>query len=73
MEHHELRHGFVLNAKGSAYNKQLAVSGIPQVVLLDKRGVVRMIKVGSSPRNAKALEEMIEKLLAEDFKPVDGE
>jgi len=72
-KHHDLRHGFVLTPKGSEYNKQLAVSGIPQAVLLDKQGVVRMIKVGSGPKNAKALEEMIEKLLAEDTKPVDGE
>ena len=64
-KHHELRHGFVLTPKGSGYNKQLAVYGIPQVVLLDKQGVVRMIKVGSGPKNAKALKEMIEKLLAE--------
>ncbi len=72
-KHYELRHGFVLTPKGSQYNKQLAVSGIPQAVLLDKQGVVRMIKVGSGPQNAKALEEMIEKLLAEDTKPVDAE
>ncbi len=72
-KHHELRHGFVLTPKGSEYNKQLAVSGIPQAVLLDKQGVVRMIKVGSGPQNAKALEEMIEKLLAEETKPADGE
>ena len=58
-KHHELRHGFVLTAKGSEYNKQLAVSGIPQVVLLDKRGVVRMINVGPGSQNAKAREQMI--------------
>jgi len=70
-KHHNLRHGFVLTPKGGEYNKQLAVSGIPQAVLLDKQGVIRMIKVGSGPKNAKDLEEAIEKLLAEDTKPAE--
>jgi thiol-disulfide isomerase/thioredoxin len=61
--HHELTHGFVLTPKGSDYNKQLAVQGIPQAVLLDQQGVIRMIKVGSGPQNAKALEDEIKKLL----------
>jgi len=64
-KHYELRHGFVLTPKGGAYNKQLAVSGIPQAVLLDKQGVIRMIKVGSGEKNAKDLEQAIAKLLAE--------
>lgn len=67
---HKLRHGFVLTPKGE-YNKKLAVSGIPQAVLLDKQGVIRMIKVGSGEKNAHDLEAMIEKLLAEDSKPVE--
>ncbi len=68
----KLRHGFVLTPKGGEYNKQLAVSGIPQAVLLDRQGVIRMIKVGSGPKNAKDLEEAIEKLLAEDTKPLEN-
>ena len=71
-KHYKLRHGFVLTPKGGEYNKQLAVSGIPQAVLLDKQGVIRMIKVGSGPKNAKDLEEAIEKLLAEDTKPLES-
>jgi len=71
-KHYDLRHGFVLTPKESEYNKQLAVSGIPQAVLLDKQGVIRMIKVGSGSKNAKDLEEAIEKLLDEGSKPADG-
>ncbi len=71
-KHYDLRHGFVLTPKGSEYNKQLAVSGIPQAVLLDKQGVIRMIKVGSGPKNAHDLEEAIKKLLDEGTKPADG-
>jgi hypothetical protein len=68
---HKLQHGFVLTPKGGEYNKKLAVSGIPQAVLLDKQGVIRMIRVGSGPKNAHDLEEMIQKLLAEGQKPTD--
>ena len=41
------------------------VRGIPQAVLIDRKGNVRMVKVGSGPDNAKALEETIKKLIAE--------
>ncbi len=71
-KHHELKHGFVLTHKSSEYNKQLAVSGIPQAVLLDRQGVVRMIKVGSGPKNAHDLEEMIKQLLEEGATPSNG-
>jgi len=64
-EHHKLGHGFVLTAKEASYSKQLRVSGIPQAVLIDKQGKVRMIKVGSGESNAIDLENEIKKLLAE--------
>jgi len=41
------------------------VRGIPQAVLIDRKGNVSMVKVGSGEANAKALKEQIEKLLAE--------
>jgi peroxiredoxin len=41
------------------------VKGIPTMVLIDREGIVRMVKVGSGEANAKALKEMIKKLLAE--------
>jgi thiol-disulfide isomerase/thioredoxin len=64
-KHHELKHGFVVLPKQSDYNKSLMVSGIPQAVLIDKKGIIRMIKVGSGERNAHDLENEIKKLLAE--------
>jgi thiol-disulfide isomerase/thioredoxin len=42
------------------------VQGIPEAVLIDRKGNVRMVKVGSGEENAKALEGMIKKLIAED-------
>jgi thiol-disulfide isomerase/thioredoxin len=41
------------------------VEGIPQAVLIDRKGNVRMVKVGATEENAKALEEMIKKLIEE--------
>jgi thiol-disulfide isomerase/thioredoxin len=63
--HYELKHGFVITPKGGEYNRSLGVSGIPQAVLLDKQGKIRMIKVGSGESNARALESEIQKLLQE--------
>lgn len=64
-DHHKLKHGFVVLKPKSDYNKSLMVSGIPQAVLIDKKGIIRMIKVGSGERNAHDLENEIQKLLAE--------
>jgi uncharacterized spore protein YtfJ len=41
------------------------VTGIPHAVLIDRKGNVRMIKVGSGEANAKALHDMVQTLLAE--------
>jgi thiol-disulfide isomerase/thioredoxin len=41
------------------------VTGIPTVVVIDKKGVVRLVKIGSGDANAKAVKEEVEKLLAE--------
>jgi thiol-disulfide isomerase/thioredoxin len=39
------------------------VKGIPQMVVIDRKGIVRMIKVGSGEENAKAIEKMIKELI----------
>jgi thiol-disulfide isomerase/thioredoxin len=65
--HHKLGHLLMAlpddqrKAAYTAYN----VYGIPQAVLIDRKGVIRMVKVGSGPANAKSLEEEIRKLLDE--------
>jgi thiol-disulfide isomerase/thioredoxin len=65
--HHKLEHRLLTipRDKIEKVYEQYLVKGIPQAVLIDRRGNVRMVKVGSGPDNAKALEEMIEKLIAE--------
>ncbi len=63
-KHHELRHALAVMPDRSLSEKY-GVTGIPQAVVIDRAGKVRMIKVGSGEPNAKALHEMIEKCLAE--------
>ncbi|MFN4258702.1 MAG: TlpA family protein disulfide reductase [Gemmataceae bacterium] len=41
------------------------VSGIPQAVVIDRAGKVRLIKVGSGEANARAIEKTIKELLEE--------
>ncbi len=64
-ESYKLHHGFFVNSKESGYAKAFAVSGIPQAVLLDKEGKIQLIRVGSGPANAKAVEAKIKELLAQ--------
>lgn len=66
-DHHKLRYTVgVVGDKDKAVYGEYGVRGIPQMVLIDRKGVVRMVKVGAGDANAKALEEEIKKLLAEE-------
>ena len=42
------------------------INAYPTTVLLDRNGVVRYIGIGSAYEESENLEEMIEKVLAED-------
>ena len=44
---------------------QYGVSGIPHVVVIDRLGIVRLVRSGGTEANAKAIGEEIAKLLAE--------
>jgi thiol-disulfide isomerase/thioredoxin len=65
--HHKLKH-LLIAAPRAELNKvytDYKVTGIPEAVLIDRKGKVRMVKVGSGEANAKALADMIKKLIAE--------
>jgi thiol-disulfide isomerase/thioredoxin len=64
-ESYELKHGFVVTSNEDAFGDHFAVTGIPQAVLIDKKGIVRMVRVGSGEKNAEDLHGMIKQLLAE--------
>jgi thiol-disulfide isomerase/thioredoxin len=67
LAHHNLKHYIAVLSSdaGKTFNEGYAVLGIPQAVLIDREGKIRMIRVGSGKRNAHLLEQMIEQLLAE--------
>ena len=67
-EFHRLQHRFAIQTEGHFVKADFAIKGIPQAVVIDRQGVVRLIRVGSGSKNAKAIHDTIEKLLAE--KPV---
>jgi thiol-disulfide isomerase/thioredoxin len=66
-EYHKLKHRLVALPKSDwgQVCKEYGVQGIPQAVLIDRKGNVRMVKVGSGEKNAKALGDMIKELLDE--------
>jgi thiol-disulfide isomerase/thioredoxin len=59
--YYHLKHRFAIQEEGDSLDEYYGVNGIPHVVVLDKEGKVRMIRVGSGKQNA----EDIDKLLAE--------
>lgn len=64
-EHHGLHHRFGIQSKESTTSKFYGVTGIPQVVVIDREGKVRLIRVGSGDKNATDVGEMLEKLIAD--------
>ena len=65
LAHHELEHPTIVTPKSSTMDEEFAVSGIPHVVLVDRKGNIQMVKVGSSSQNAIDLEAKIKELLEE--------
>ncbi|HEX5103635.1 MAG TPA: redoxin family protein [Pirellulaceae bacterium] len=63
--YYHLKHRFAVQPEGDrTLSEHYGVSGIPHVVVLDKTGKIRLIRVGSGKQNA----EDIDKLLAELLK-----
>ncbi|HPM79843.1 MAG TPA: hypothetical protein PLF81_04060, partial [Candidatus Anammoximicrobium sp.] len=62
-EHHKLPYRLAIE-KGDSLADYYVIRRIPYVVLIDRQGKIRLIRTGSDPRNAKDIQEMIEKLVA---------
>jgi len=65
--HHKLTHQLMVATK-EAWDKasqDYGVRGIPQAVVIDRQGNVRLVRVGSGEENAATLHEEIRKLLKE--------
>ncbi|WP_169978882.1 TlpA family protein disulfide reductase [Tautonia rosea] len=59
---YNLTHRFAIQ-DGDAMSEYYQVSGIPQVVVIDQEGKVRMVRVGSGEQNAKDIGGLIAELL----------
>lgn len=67
-EQHKLTHRFGIQ-KGNDMADFYGVTGIPQVVVIDREGTVRLIKVGSGEANAKAIGDLLAELLDKPANP----
>jgi thiol-disulfide isomerase/thioredoxin len=65
---HKLQHRIAVTDEEDNFDQNYLVEGIPQAVLLDRQGNVRLIRVGAGKRTAHDLERMIERLLSEPAK-----
>jgi thiol-disulfide isomerase/thioredoxin len=63
--HHKLTHELLVLSKANwkKAGQDYHVRGIPTAVLIDRQGIVRMVRVGSGPQNAEALEQEIKTLI----------
>jgi hypothetical protein len=71
--HHKLDHLLLTLTKEEALKtfNAYAVNGLPQLVLIDRQGAVRLIRMGDGEGNAGAVEGEMKKLLAEKQEPSD--
>lgn len=63
MDSHELRHSTVVVPGESRMHSNFGVTGIPHAVVIDRAGIVRLIKVGSGEANAAAIHDEIARLV----------
>ncbi len=62
-EYHKLQHRFAIQSDRTL-SEFYAVSGIPHVVVIDREGKIRIIRVGSGEQNAHDVEEAIKQAIA---------
>jgi len=65
--HHKLSHRLMVvpQEEWKRASAEYKLRGIPHAVVIDREGIIRMVRVGSGPANAEALHEEIKKLLAQ--------
>jgi thiol-disulfide isomerase/thioredoxin len=63
LKHHELKYPIAISNSRDVSTNYL-VGGIPQLVVIDRQGVIRMIRVGSGEKNVRDLEACIQECLA---------
>jgi thiol-disulfide isomerase/thioredoxin len=71
LAHHQLKHKVAV-MPDDELSKAYSVTGIPQAVVIDRSGTIRVIRVGSGEANAVELQAAIEKYLAEPVSSAGG-
>lgn len=66
LEHHDLEHPVLLTPDGSDMQSEFAVRGIPHVVLIDRQGIVQLVKTGAGQATAGEIHAKIRELLEQD-------
>ena len=66
--HHKLSHRLMVvpQEEWKRAGTEYKLRGIPHAVVIDRQGVIRMVRVGATPENAEDLHEEIKKLLAQN-------
>lgn len=65
LDHHDLAHPVLVTPEGSTMPSDFGVRGIPHVVLIDRKGVVQLVKTGAGQETAQQIHEKIRELLKE--------
>ncbi|MFG0288603.1 MAG: TlpA family protein disulfide reductase [Rhodopirellula sp. JB044] len=60
---HELKHPVIVVPKDNEMYENYGVTGIPQLVVIDREGVVQMVKVGAGKETAEQIHEKLSELL----------
>lgn len=63
LEHHNLQHPVLVTPKESEMSSEYGVRGIPHVVLIDRQGVVQLVKTGAGEATAKEIHAKIKELI----------
>ena len=64
LDHHQLKHPVFVTPEKSSMGSEYGVRGIPHVVLVDRQGVVQLIRTGAGEETAKEVHEKIRELVA---------
>ena len=63
LEHHKLEHPVIVTPDESKMGSEYGVSGIPHVVLVDRQGVVQLVKTGAGEATAEEIHAKIKELV----------
>jgi thiol-disulfide isomerase/thioredoxin len=63
LKHHQLAHPVIVTPKQSEMGSEYGVSGIPHVVLVDRAGIVQLVKTGSGETTAEEIHAKIKELI----------